>query len=226
MSAYPLTPDFLTFLSELSDNNNRDWFNQNKKRFKSNVEQPFKDFVSIMIGHLQKELSGLDHLEAKDCVFRIYRDVRFSADKSPYKTHMAALISPGGRKDKTNPGMYLQVSANDARMYSGAHMLDKDQLLAIRMAIIQDLSGFKKARTNKRFSETFGEIHGEKNKRLSPPFSEFADQEPLLFNKSFYYFKKWNPEEILNEEFPNTLIQTFKAAKPVNDFLFSALQKG
>jgi uncharacterized protein (TIGR02453 family) len=218
------SPDFLAFFQELSKNNNRDWFNENKKRFKTNVEQPFKDFVSAMIDQLQPVIAGLDQIEAKDCVFRIYRDVRFSADKSPYKTHMSALIGPGGRKDKTHPGMYLQISAEDARMYSGAHMLEKDQLSAIRNAIINDLSGFKKARNNKTFISTFGEIHGEKNKRLNSPFVEVADQEPLLFNKSFYYFKKWNPDEILKDEFPNTLITTYQAAKPVNDFLFAALR--
>ncbi len=215
--------DFLDFLKELSTNNDRDWFQKNKLRFKSNVEEPFKDFIATMIRKMQQQTPGMDHLEAKDCVFRIYRDVRFSKDKSPYKTHMAALIGPGGRKDKTNPGMYLQLSAEDARLYSGAHMLDKNQLLAVRTAIAEDLEGFRTAINNKGFKEAFGEILGEKNKRLAAPFADLAEKEPLLFNKSFYYFKKWPAEEILTDNFPDTLMATFNAAKPVNNFLFSAL---
>ena len=224
MAASHFSNDFINFFKELSANNNREWFNANKERFKSNVEAPFKDFVQVMIQQMQKLQGGLDGLEAKDCVFRIYRDVRFSKDKSPYKTHMAALIGPGGRKDKTSPGMYLQFSAEDVRLYSGAHMLEKKDLEAVRHAIVDDLQGFRKAYTNKKFVQTFGEIHGEKNKRLHAPFAEAAEKEPLLFNKSFYYFKKWSSKEILQDDFPQTLVATYRAAAPMNEFLFRAMQ--
>ena len=224
MASSPFNKDFIKFFIELSANNNRDWFNTNKARYKTNVEEPFKDFIAIMIRQMQKVQDGLDGLEAKDCVFRIYRDVRFAKDKAPYKTHMAALIGPGGRKDKTSPGMYLQLSAEDARLYSGAHMLDKNQLEAVRTAIVSDLMGFKKAYSGKKFAETFGEIHGEKNKRLNTTFAQAAEEEPLLYNKSFYYFKKWPAKEILKDDFSRSLISAYNAAKPVNEFLFRALK--
>ncbi len=224
MAKSHFTKDFIAFFEELAANNNRDWFQANRKRFKENIEQPFKDFTTEMINLLKKVQPGLDSLEAKDCVFRIYRDVRFSADKTPYKTHMATLIGPGGRKDKTSPGMYIQLGAEDARLYSGAHMLDKNQLTSVRTAIVNDLKGFKKARSHKKFIDTFGEIHGDKNKRLPSEFAEHADKEPLLFNKSFYYFKKWPTSEILKDDFTRTLLTTYKAAQPVNKFLFEAIQ--
>ncbi len=216
-----LTNDFLDFFIELASNNNRDWFQANKSRYKEQVEQPFKNLVESLITSLQKYHPSLDQIQAKDCIFRIYRDTRFSKDKTPYKTHMAALIGPGGRKDKTSPGMYIQLGAEDARLYSGAHMLDKDQLMALRSAIARDLKGFKKARTNKKFVETFGEILGEKNKRLPSDFTQAAEQEPLIFNKSFYFFKKWPAEIILEKDFTKTLLETYKKAAPVNEFLFA-----
>ncbi len=223
MAKTPFSQDFIDFFKELSANNNRDWFNANKARFKSNVEAPFTTFVSHMIIQMQKVQAGLDGLAAKDCVFRIYRDVRFSKDKSPYKTHMAALIGPGGRKDKTSPGMYLQFSAEDVRLYSGAHMLEKADLTAVRTAIMNDSKGFERAYSNKKFVDTFGEILGEKNKRLPPAFATAAEREPLLFNKSFYYFRKWPSGEILKDDFPKTLISTYQAAAPLNKFLFEAM---
>ena len=224
MSAYPLTPDFLTFLSELSDNNNRDWFNQNKKRFKSNVEQPFKDFVSIMIGHLQKELSGLDHLEAKDCIFRIYRDVRFSADKSPYKTKVSALITPGGRKDMSGLGLYNELSSDDFRVYSGLYQLDSNQLKNVRTHISYNLDRFHELITRKDFVKTFGAIQGDKNKRLPKEFIEDAEQQPLLYNKQFYYFTKFEPNVILNEGLVNKVVETFLVARPLSEFLIEGLE--
>ncbi len=224
MAISPFTIDFIEFFKELSANNNRDWFNKHKSRYKSNVEEPFRAFTEMMIGKMHTVQDGLEDLTAKECVFRIYRDVRFSKDKRPYKTHMSALIGPGGRKDRTNPGMYIQFSAEDARLYSGAHMLDKNQLEAIRTAIVRDSAGFKKAYREKKFVDTFGAILGEKNKRLPKGFAEVAADEPLLFNKSFYYFKKWPAEAILNDSFPKELMATYQCAAPMNKFLFEAMQ--
>ena len=224
MAATPFSKDFITFLQELSANNNRDWFNANKDRFKANVEAPFHEFVNLMINRLESIQDNLQGLTSKQCVFRIYRDVRFSKDKSPYKTHMAALIGPDGRKDRNNPGMYLHFGGENVEMYSGVYMPDKSQLEAIRSAIAADPSGFKKLYSAKKFIETFGSVQGDKNKRLNKPFSELAEQEPLLFNKSFYYCKKWPAKSILDKDFDKTLLKTYKVAQPMNAFLIDALK--
>ncbi len=218
-----LPKDYLAFLKELAANNNREWFNANKQRFKEDVEAPFHALVNEIIAELSKKDPRLEDIDSKACVFRIYRDVRFSKNKDPYKTHMSALISAGGRKDKTTPGLYLHSSPEDVRLYSGAHMLDPKQLTAVRTAILNDPSGFKAAYSDTTFVETFGEIRGDKNKRLNAPFKEAAEQEPLLFNKSFYYFTKWPAKKVQEEGFVETLLTAFAAAKPVNDFLFQAL---
>ena len=109
--------EFIAFLQELTINNNKEWFQENRERYKINVEKPFKTFVADFIGGLQPYIPNLN-VEAKDCVFRIYKDVRFSKDKTPYKNHVSAMISTGGRKNKTIPGAYIQFSAEDIRLYS------------------------------------------------------------------------------------------------------------
>ena len=124
----------------------------------------------------------------KDAIFRLNRDIRFSKDKTPYKIHMAALISPGGKADKTTPAMYLQANHMDIRVYSGSHMLEKDQLYGVRKQIASNLDEFYKLISDKKFVQTFGEIHGERNKRLDPEFQKVFEKQPLLANKSFYYF--------------------------------------
>ena len=93
------------FLADLEVNNNRDWFAANKEIFKVHVEQPFEKFVTDLIEQMKAFFPNME-ITAKESIFRIYRDVRFGKDKSPYKIHMSAIISPGGRKDFRNPGFY------------------------------------------------------------------------------------------------------------------------
>lgn len=215
--------EFLTFFRELSQNNNREWFNDHKKRYTQYVKEPFEAFVEAMLDLSQDLFPGMDSVRPKDCIFRIYRDVRFSKDKSPYKTHMSAIISPGGRKDMTSIGMYVQLSAEDSRMYSGLYKLDKHQLLSVREAIVQHMEEFSSLVNAREFKDTFGEVQGEKHKRLQEPFKEHSEQQPLLYNKSFYYFKTFPAEAILEEGFDVTLKQTFQVGQEVSQFLQDAI---
>lgn len=216
--------DYLKFLRELPANNNRDWFNDNKSRFKTHVESPFHDFVNELINKVSPIMKGLEEIDSKHCVFRIYRDVRFSKDKSPYKSHMSALITPSGRKGMSDPGLYLESSGEHLRLYSGAYQLDKESLERVRTAIMQNEKQFAKLIANKNFVDTFGEIQGEKNKRIPKEFREAAEDQPLLFNKNFYFFREWPAEKILEDSVVQDLITTYKVAKPVNEFLFAAIK--
>ncbi len=215
--------DFLQFLKELPSNNNREWFTENKKRYQESVQKPFEELVFEIIQKLDVLMPGVKEQSPKDSVFRIYRDVRFSKDKSPYKNHVSALISPGGKKDKTTPGMYLEVSAEGIRIYSGSHMLEKEQLKAVRDKIVREPNRFKELKSKKDFKEAFGEILGEKNKKLAPEYSAIQNDIPEIANKSFYYGVKLPASEILNTDFPETALATMKIAKGMNDFLEEAL---
>ena len=96
------TQDFIDFFQELSANNHREWFHANKKRYEQQVKVPFQSFVQLMIDRVQ-EVDRNVVLTPKDAIFRINRDIRFSADKTPYKTNVSAIISSGGKKDKNDP---------------------------------------------------------------------------------------------------------------------------
>ena len=214
--------DFTAFFNELEKNNNKEWFDENRKRYEKTIKEPFKAFVQKMIERMQ-EIDSSIMVQPKDCIFRINRDIRFSKDKTPYKTNVSAIISKGGKKDKTSPGIYFEMSPRDVRIYSGAHMLDKDQLHNIRQEIAYNMDEFNQLVTSKPFVETFGEIHGEKNKRLDKDLMESAEKQPLLFNKSFYYFKKFDPKTILDDNLDDILINTYKVALPLNAFWQRAL---
>jgi len=157
--------DFQNFFSELEKNNNKEWFDQNRKRYEKSVKIPFINFIDDLIGLINEDDPEV-RIQAKDAIFRINRDIRFSKNKSPYKTHMSAIISHGGRKDKSVPGIYIQLDHKEIRFYGGAHMVDKDQLYKIRNAIANHLQEFQKLIDDPVFKKKFSKIHGEQNKRI------------------------------------------------------------
>jgi uncharacterized protein (TIGR02453 family) len=218
-----LNPSFLEFLYELSQNNNRGWFEKNKTRFQKEVQQPFEVLVSEII----KEIKAFDpnfSMDPKQAAFRIYRDVRFSNDKTPYKTHMAAVFTNGGRQNMHDPGYYLHIEYGFLQLGGGAYFLDKEPLQKVRTRIMQNPSAFRQLIEASEFVDKFEEIKGEKNKILSTPFKEAVAVEPLLLNKQFYYMAELDPKMILESDFPKFVASYFQAALPVNRFLLEAVK--
>ena len=215
---------FLTFLSELAENNNREWFHANKKRYNEKVKVPFENFVAAMIDRLSHDDPSLEPLTTKECIFRIYRDTRFSKDKTPYKTQVSAIIGEGGRKNMTKPGMYIQISHEDVRVYSGMYRLDKDQLTKVRNYIAKNLGTFRQLYEDVDFTKNFREIRGEKNKRLTGYIKEAAVQEPLLFNKQFYYFTQWANEICLKDNLINLILERYQTCRAISSFFTEALE--
>ncbi len=215
------TKDFLKFIKDLSKNNNRDWFNANKSRYIEHVKEPFEAFIQVMIDEMQK-LDRNVLITPRDAIFRIYRDTRFSKDKTPYKNHISAIVSQGGRKNKSSPGIYMQFSAEDARIYSGAYELDKNALQNVREGIASNLKEFNSLINDRKFKNKFGEVLGEKNKRIPKEFQAVAEEQPLIANKQFYYFAKFEPEIILDSKLPKKMMEYYKIAQPLGNFLWEA----
>lgn len=215
-------PDFISFFKELAANNHKEWFDANKKRYEKVVKAPFATFVGDLILALRPEVPDLA-VEPKDCIFRINRDIRFSADKTPYKTQMSALVSPGGRKAMASlTGVYVEIGPEYIGVYGGMYMPDKEQLLDVRQHIRYNLDAFKKAYTNPRFVKAYGNIQGEKNKRLEAGLAEAAQTEPLVFNKQFYYYSKLPATAILTDNLIPTILQHYNDASAVRNFLIEA----
>lgn len=216
-------PEFLNFFKELAANNDRDWFNANKKHFKKDIEGKFLLFLEDLITEMKKIDPKID-MKPKEAMFRIYRDIRFSKDKTPYKLHLSAAISRGGRKDMTSPGIYVQAGPEDFRIYSGVYQPDKDTLYQIRSYIVENLDQFDKAVSKKEFKETFGEIRGEKNKIIPKEFKDAGQQQPLVYNKQLYWFAKYDPEFIYRDDLIDEVVRHFKISQPLKDFFEEAMR--
>lgn len=214
--------DYLEFFKELAPNNNKEWFDNNRKRYLISVKEPFKKFVTDLIQKISKQDEEVQ-IEAKDAIFRINRDIRFSKDKTPYKLNNSAIISKSGRKDKNYPGIYIELSPDKFRFYGGVYMPDTRQIKKIREAIVNQEDEFSRILSNKDFKSKFGEIKGERNKRIPKEFRELAKTQPLLFNKQWYHFAELPPEIILQNDFMETILEYAFTASKMRIFLRNAL---
>jgi uncharacterized protein (TIGR02453 family) len=217
------TPDFNKFFIELAPNNNKEWFDANRKRYELSVKEPFEGFVAEVI----KQVTKVDPkvtITPREAIFRINRDVRFSKDKAPYKSRMSAVVAAGGRKDHSSGGIYFEIGPENVAFYGGQYMPDKDQLQRIREHIAANLAQFKKLRTAKAFVEHFGEIQGEKNKIVPKEFKQALAKEPLISNKQFYFMAELPPKQVTSPKLIELLMEHYKAMKPMNDFLAAALR--
>jgi uncharacterized protein (TIGR02453 family) len=211
-------PDFLQFFIDLAPNNNKEWFDINRKRYEQIIKEPFKKFVQHLIDELSKTDEAYKNLEAKDCIFRINRDIRFAKDKSPYKMMVSAVIAPGGKKSKAINGVYFEFGPEYVRVYGGIYEIEKDDLLIIREGIAGNVAKFQKAYNNPIFTEVFGAILGDKNKIISKELKEAAEKEPLIFNKQWYFYKQFEPEILLSEDLDQVILKCYKAGRPVEEY--------
>jgi uncharacterized protein (TIGR02453 family) len=218
-----LSKEFFSFFTRLEKNNNKEWFDLHRSEYEQNVKEPFRHLVQMVIERIRKIEPDLQ-MEAKDAIFRINRDVRFSTDKSPYKAHMGAHISRFGRKAIGRPGFYFEVGAKGGGVAGGCYDLDKESLLLVRDLIKHESKEFTKLINAKSFVTTYGEIRGQKNKVLPPEFRAASEQSPILYNKQFYWWTDIPVKTFLTSSCIDVLMSYHKAAKPLSDFLQKAFE--
>lgn len=218
-----LSSAYFKFFDELSKNNNKEWFDANKKRYEEDVKKPFRALVEAVIEKLVKDFPEINR-DASKSIFRINRDIRFSKDKSPYKVHLGALLCPKGTKDMEDPGFYLHIGADDMMIGGGAYFVPKQGLKNIRQEIYYNNKDFVKLLNDKAFKETYGTITGEKNKIIDAEYKEFATEQPLIMNKQFWYNRKLTKKEATTEGFDKVLYNYFKAGIKMNSWLREAMK--
>lgn len=219
-----LNQSYFDFFEEFALNNNRDWFHANKKRYEYDVKEPFLRLIEAVVASLHDTEPDLALIPAKQMLFRINRDIRFSKDKRPYKAYLSASIGRFGTKDKLYPGHYLQLGAAESFIAGGAYWFEeKETLLRVRRFIMDNHDRFLGLINDPNFIEKWGTIKGEKNKRLGAEFNEFIDNQGLIANTQFYWHKNIAPEIALQSDVVEILRGYFGAAQPLNQFLVEAI---
>lgn len=218
-----LKPEIFEFLKKLDKNNNREWFNEHKSEFLA-----AKDNIAALTGYLISEIAKFDPAISgtlpEDCVFRIYRDIRFSKDKSPYKNNLGAYMAPGGRKSMS-PGYYIHFQPGQCFIAAGKHMPDPGELLKLRNAIAKNTSEFLKIVGAKGYKERFGELHGERLKAAPKGFPPDHPAIEYLKLKSFTAYREYNDDKVvITRDYSKLLAKDAKAMYPLVAFLRAALK--
>ena len=213
----------LHFLKKLKINNNREWFDSNKTEYLASKEI-FEEFVSELIKGINKfdKKVSLD-LKPKDCTFRIYKDVRFSKDKTPYKNNMSASINPGGKKSNI-PGYYFHLEPDACFLAGGVYMPMPDVLKAIRQEIDYNPLPLINVLKSASFKKEFNGLD-EEDKLKNPPkgFNKDHAHSEILKNKHFIVSKKFENKVILKKEGLSKTLDSFKAMYPFLDYLRKAI---
>ena len=213
------------FLKDLKANNNREWFNDNKPKYQE-AKEDFEQFVDALLVKISKFDPSIAHHKAKDCVFRIYRDVRFSKDKSPYKTNMGAHVTAAAKKSEihSRAGYYIHIEPGGSMLAGGAYMPKGPWLKAIRQEIDYNASDFKKILKSKSFKQYFGELSGEQLKTAPKGYPKDHPEIELLRYKSFLATHNCSDKEVVAENFLDHSAKVFKALFPFDQFLNQALE--
>jgi len=214
-----LSKSTLTFLSDLRLNNDRDWFNVNRKRY-TEARSDFESFVQAVIDEIVRFDPIYKGLEAKSCIFRINRDTRFSKDKSVYKTNFGAFMVRGGKKNGDRfPGYYLHLEPGESFVAGGSYIPPTPWLSAIRQKI--DLNGDELLRiiNTSEYRKYFDGLDGEKLKVPPRGYPKDHPHIELLKMKSFLADRNFTDKDVVSPGFFEVIVSAFRSMKPLNDFL-------
>lgn len=218
-------PSFLKFFRTLARNNNREWFNEHKPEYKQNVVQPLSGFITAMAPRLNKisKQFNADPRPNGGSMFRIYRDVRFSKDKSPYKLHAACQFRHKVGKDAHAPGFYVHIAPDEVIFGGGIWMPPNPVLNKIRDTIVDNPQEWQRIKKAKAVNELCGGIRGDGLKR--PPKGYDPEHQHLedLKRKSFFAMRHEKPDFIFEKDFVDEIETTFKAAKPLMKYICFAM---
>ncbi len=214
----------IDFLRKLKRNNNRAWFEKHKADYESDVKLPMQSLISSLQPYFDSFAPEFD-INPKRSLFRIYRDIRFSKDKTPYKTHVAAhFVLRGKPKGIEGSGYYLHIEPGSVFLGGGIYMPDGDQLKKIRGVIAGQPKAFLSIVNNKAFAKRFKKIDGDKLQRVPRGIEPNHPMAEWLKLKQFFVGVEWKEEKCLKSQFVKDVAKVFEEAAPLVAFLNDAMK--
>lgn len=217
--------EFFGFFRELKDNNERGWFNHNKDRYRAEVVEPMSNFIAAIAPGLEKVSTRYvaDPRPNGGSMFRIYRDIRFSKDKRPFKEHGACQFRHESGRDAHAPGFYVHLAPDEVVYGGGIWKPPGPHLDKVRQAIADDPAAWRKVTGNKKLVAMFGAVEGD---GLIRPPRGFDPDHPMIEDikrKSFFAMRRVGPREALAPDFIDDVEAAFRAATPLMRFVCRAL---
>jgi uncharacterized protein (TIGR02453 family) len=221
-----LQPATLKFLKDLRKNNEREWFEKNRKRYES-AKEDMAALVEEVIKQFGKKEEGIAPLTAKECVYRINRDVRFSKNKAPYKNNMAASLIKGGKKS-VNAGYYIQIQpGGESFIGGGRYMVEPLELKKIRQEIDYSWEEFSKIINHKKFRATYGELERGEGMALSREPKGYEKDNPAIEYiklKSFVATTDLSDDDLTGNNLVKKIVTAFETLQPLVVFLNRSLE--
>ena len=221
-----LTPELFRFLRELRENNNKEWFTDNKPRFREVVQLPMIGFIETMAPWLAENAPAFvaDSRLNGGSLFRIYRDTRFSADKTPYKTNVGCHFRHRAGKDAHAPGFYVHIAPDEVLFGGGIWMPPTPVLNRIRDAIVEDSGRWRAIQRAPAFTEVLGGLHDAGSLKNAP--RGYSGDHPCLEDlkrKSQFAFARCTEAQVCTDDFSERVTEAFEALSPLMKFLVNAL---
>ncbi|TMI65126.1 MAG: DUF2461 domain-containing protein [Bacteroidetes bacterium] len=215
----------LKFLKDLKKNNNKPWFDINRKRYEE-AKADFANFVQQVIDAHSKKDKTISVLKAKDCMFRINRDVRFSKDKSPYKTNFGASINKGGKKAFSTAGYYFHLEPGQCFVGGGIYQPMPDELKKVRQEIDYNFKDFKKIIQSKKFKALYGDLTKSPEYTLSRVPKGYEADNPAaeyLKLKSYIAFVSFSDKDLTSNTLVKKTAAAFETLQPLLNFINESL---
>jgi uncharacterized protein (TIGR02453 family) len=220
-----ITKEALQFLEDLVANNNTEWMHANKKRYE-NYKKDYHNYIASILSEMKSLDQSLEPLEVKNCTFRINRDIRFSKDKSPYKTNMGVWFTQNKNR-KNSPGYYIHFEKGKSFIAGGVWCPEPSELKQIRKEIEFFHDDLNAIVNNKSFKNEFGNFDRDENNMLKKAPKDFNPNHPaieFLKLKSYTASQKIDDKLFTSPDFSKLIAQKLIALKPMNDFLRRALE--
>jgi uncharacterized protein (TIGR02453 family) len=212
----------LRFLDELSRNNQRAWFEQHRPDYQA-ARASFEQFVDGLIDEFRQP-DRLEGLTGRECIARIFRDIRFSKDKTPYKTNLAAHIAPGGWRSPAF-GYYLSVAPHDQTFAAGGlHSPTPEQLEHFRQSVARNSAALRKITQARDFRQVFGELQGERLKTAPKGYDRSHPEIELLQLKQILVLHPFTDQEVLAGDFKEKVVHACRVMRPFLDYMEEIMQ--
>jgi uncharacterized protein (TIGR02453 family) len=220
-----LEPQTLKFISRLKKNNNKPWFDAHRVQYEA-ARIDFSNFIQLVIDAVQKSDTTVAGLTSRDCMFRVNRDIRFSKDKTPYKTNFGAIIKPGGRKS-IYAGYYFHCSPGNSFMGGGLWMPEAADLKKVRQEIDYNWDEFQAIIKNKTFKKIYGDLYQGDDSKLSIVPKGYEKDNPAveyLKLKSFIAETRLDDDELVKSTLHKKTVTAYEALQPLLKFINKALE--
>lgn len=220
-----ITKEAIQFLEDLKNNNATEWMHENKKRYES-YKKAYHELIRSILSECKPLDPSLEPLEVKNCTFRINRDIRFSKDKSPYKTNLGIWLSQNKFR-KNSPGYYIHFEKGNSFIAGGVWCPDPNELKKIRKEIEFFYDDLDVILSDKTFQSEFKNLTVEENNTLKKAPKDFNPNHPAINHlklKSYTAMQKINDDDFFEPDFSKKIVKKLMVLKPLNDFLSRALE--